>query len=105
MTRSARVSPMLASSNNGSMAPRSAASLTPLLLTAKYSCCAGLEWAFAQANRPRVQAARLASRMFLRFMAREIGRAHVRTPVTNAHLVCRLLLEKKKIKRQEDHTL
>src|SRR3546814_10061451 len=24
-----------------------------------------------------------------------IGRAHVRTPVTNAHLVCRLLLEKK----------
>src|SRR3546814_8303644 len=29
----------------------------------------------------------------------EIGRAHVRTPVTNAHLVCRLLLEKKK----QDH--
>src|SRR3546814_3860968 len=27
---------------------------------------------------------------------REIGRAHVRTPVTNAHLACRLLLEKKK---------
>src|SRR3546814_5508033 len=25
----------------------------------------------------------------------EIGRAHVSTPVTNAHLVCRLLLEKK----------
>src|SRR3546814_4406931 len=25
----------------------------------------------------------------------EIGRAHVRTPVTNAHHVCRLLLEKK----------
>src|SRR3546814_1299802 len=25
----------------------------------------------------------------------EIGRAHVRTPVTNAHLVCRLPLEKK----------
>src|SRR3546814_10856843 len=25
--------------------------------------------------------------------AQEIGRAHVRTPVTNAHLVCRLLLE------------
>src|SRR3546814_4543049 len=99
MTRSARVSPMLASSNNGSMAPRSAASLTPLLLTAKYSCCAGLEWAFAQANRPRVQAARLANRMFLRFMSRylqhrrlkgEIGRDHVRNPVTKAHLVCPL---------------
>src|SRR3546814_3377126 len=28
----------------------------------------------------------------------EIGRAHVRTPVTNAHLVCRLLLEKKNTK-------
>src|SRR3546814_2722919 len=26
----------------------------------------------------------------------EIGRAHVCTPVTNAHIVCRLLLEKKK---------
>src|SRR3546814_2279899 len=26
----------------------------------------------------------------------EIGRAHVLTPVTNAHLVCRLLLEKTK---------
>src|SRR3546814_4553913 len=26
----------------------------------------------------------------------EIGRAHVSTPVTNAHLVCRLVLEKKK---------
>src|SRR3546814_8446794 len=30
------------------------------------------------------------------FAAREIGRAHVCTPVTNAHLVYRLLLEKKK---------
>ena len=28
----------------------------------------------------------------------EIGRAHVWTPVTSAHLVCRLLLEKKKKK-------
>src|SRR3546814_8052728 len=26
----------------------------------------------------------------------QIGRAHVCTPVTNAHIVCRLLLEKKK---------
>src|SRR3546814_5962486 len=26
----------------------------------------------------------------------QIGRAHICTPVTNAHLVCRLLLEKKK---------
>src|SRR3546814_9652025 len=29
--------------------------------------------------------------------AAKIGRAHVCTPVTNAHIVCRLLLEKKKI--------
>src|SRR3546814_1660934 len=34
---------------------------------------------------------------------RKIGRAHVCTPVTNAHLVCRLLLEKKKCKA-EKHT-
>src|SRR3546814_9304820 len=32
----------------------------------------------------------------VRGAAREIGRAHVCTPVTNAHLVCRLLLGKKK---------
>src|SRR3546814_2476887 len=30
--------------------------------------------------------------------AQQIGRAHVRTPVTNAHLECRILLEKKKSK-------
>src|SRR3546814_10798505 len=29
------------------------------------------------------------------YQVNEIGRAHVGTPVTNAHLVCRLLLEKK----------
>src|SRR3546814_6808656 len=29
-------------------------------------------------------------------LAAEIGRAHVCTPVTNAHLVCRRLFEKKK---------
>src|SRR3546814_2487286 len=36
----------------------------------------------------------------------EIGRAHVCTPVTNAHLACRLLLEKKKIVKheQQPHT-
>src|SRR3546814_7276238 len=33
----------------------------------------------------------------------EIGRAHVCTPVTNAHLVCRLLLEKKKIIQQKNY--
>src|SRR3546814_5834442 len=33
----------------------------------------------------------------------QIGRAHVRTPVTNAHLVCRLLLEKKKLTHTNIH--
>src|SRR3546814_8918154 len=32
----------------------------------------------------------------------EIGRAHVWTPVTNAHLVCRLLLEKKQTTKQNN---
>src|SRR3546814_8268110 len=31
-------------------------------------------------------------------LAEKIGRAHVCTPVTNAHLVCHILLEKKKNK-------
>src|SRR3546814_4584900 len=34
----------------------------------------------------------------------EIGRAHVLTPVTNAHLVCRRLLEKKKKKKNNQKT-
>src|SRR3546814_6314317 len=34
----------------------------------------------------------------------EIGRAHVCTPVTNAHLVCRLMLEKKKLKQASERT-
>src|SRR3546814_6185850 len=34
----------------------------------------------------------------------EIGRAHVCTPVTNAHLVCRLLLGKKKDHSQQSRT-
>src|SRR3546814_3611065 len=33
----------------------------------------------------------------------EIGRAHVCTPVTNAHLVCRLLLDKQKQKVPTPH--
>src|SRR3546814_3477980 len=33
----------------------------------------------------------------------KIGRAHVCTPVTNAHLVCRLLLDKKKNTTHNNH--
>src|SRR3546814_3147635 len=36
-----------------------------------------------------------------RALLAQIGRAHVWTPVTNAHLVCRLLLEKKKNKTKK----
>src|SRR3546814_5857429 len=46
---------------------------------------------------PRQRPARV--RVELAFLfGQQIGRAHVLTPVTNAHLVCRLLLEKKKTK-------
>src|SRR3546814_4999660 len=34
----------------------------------------------------------------------QIGRAHVRTPVTNAQLVCRLLLEQKHRKKTNEDT-
>src|SRR3546814_4417832 len=44
---------------------------------------------------PRNPAGKVLRRAIRERMA-EIGRAHVRTPVTNAHLVCRLLLEKNK---------
>src|SRR3546814_7403454 len=40
-----------------------------------------------------------------RLIGPEIGRAHVLTPVTNAHLVCRLLLEKKKTTEHQKYTL
>src|SRR3546814_2358053 len=38
-------------------------------------------------------------------IATEIGRAHVCTPVTNAHLVCRLLLEKNNTTTQATNKL
>src|SRR3546814_3759754 len=37
----------------------------------------------------------LIPQMLATFLASEIGRAHVCTQVTNAHLVCRILLQKK----------
>src|SRR3546814_7325866 len=50
--------------------------------------------------RSAVSTARMYNRrqlsMMLRQWGSQIGRAHVLTPVTNAHPVCRLLLEKKK---------
>src|SRR3546814_8656000 len=38
-------------------------------------------------------------------VAEQIGRAHVSTPVTNAQLVCRLLIEKKKTQHKKDAKL
>src|SRR3546814_10355465 len=46
--------------------------------------------------RAGVLASATAARARLPAASLQIGRAHVWTPVTNAHLVCRLLLEKKK---------
>src|SRR3546814_5391070 len=52
---------------------------------------------------PRAQSQRFLQRLYFgprmtqqQGLARQIGRAHVRTPDTNANLVCRLLFEKKK---------
>src|SRR3546814_7557601 len=47
-------------------------------------------------NRRRLLADAKAKALELAKNYEEIGRAHVSTPVTNAHLVCRLMLEKKK---------
>src|SRR3546814_9871443 len=38
------------------------------------------------------------------FAGERIGRAHVGTPVTNAHIVCRLLLDKKHKTNEHTHT-
>src|SRR3546814_9236519 len=38
---------------------------------------------------------KISGALLILWLAPEIGRAHVCTPVTNAHLVCSLLLEKK----------
>src|SRR3546814_1590903 len=50
-------------------------------------------------NRPQPATIAVSHPRFIPFLSAlwlQIGRAHVCTPVTNAHLVCRLLLEKKK---------
>src|SRR3546814_6838764 len=62
-------------------------------------------------NRPSATAAAITSDRAMLWRKRvrqsafavEIGRAHVWTPVTNAHLVCRLLLENKKPQQLKTH--
>src|SRR3546814_2055197 len=50
---------------------------------------------FSKADKDSNQARRVCQRADLPAASRKIGRDHVLTPVTNAQLVCRLLLEKK----------
>src|SRR3546814_1285643 len=52
---------------------------------------AGLFWIYSDEGQRIRHPIAVATRSWL---PRQIGRAHVCTPVTNAHLVCRLLLEK-----------
>src|SRR3546814_10351940 len=52
---------------------------------------------------PPAEAVAAAALDALRDSFGQIGRAHVSTPVTNAHLVCRLLLEKKKQNNKYNH--
>src|SRR3546814_2689188 len=63
-----------------------------------------------RAQRPGAPPHRAGRRSVRRFAGRalarwQIGRAHVCTPVTNAHLVCRLLLETKKVRQELKNTL
>src|SRR3546814_8140520 len=57
-------------------------------------------------NLHRLLGIRLVDRLHRRAVGRgeQIGRAHVGTPVTTAHPVCRLLLEKKILKDDAHHT-
>src|SRR3546814_3353973 len=79
-------------------------SSSPSLLTRRHLLQGGLALgadslapqlpAFAQTAEPRLLTAGPGEAQLLP-SGQQIGRAHVCTPVTNAHLVCRLLLEKK----------
>src|SRR3546814_6864486 len=53
---------------------------------------------FAKINGLHREKAQMAGFVFRQEFLLKIGRAHFRTPVTNAHLVCSLMLEKKKPK-------
>src|SRR3546814_3599087 len=62
----------------------------PSGISPEHLFAAGFETSFLAA----IYMAAAACRKTLAADSNEIGRAHVRTPVTNAHLVSRLLLEK-----------
>src|SRR3546814_9319873 len=58
------------------------------------------QWrAATHANRTADEYAVWLSQLLAMAGLQQIGRAHVWTPVTHAHIVCRLLLEKKKYRK------
>src|SRR3546814_10846886 len=68
---------------------------------------AGLDAGILQFNVESLSELKLLSQVAVARGTTEIGRAHVCTPVTNAHLLCRHLLEKKKthtISKSTQHT-
>src|SRR3546814_8484146 len=74
----------------------------PALILISTDWCAYCRMQRAQLEKSRTLQAALPDMYFSEFDAEtehdvvfKIGRAHVCTPVTNAHLVCRLILEKK----------
>src|SRR3546814_3071578 len=68
---------------------RSGSEISRRLAPGKYRARDRLNVAIASSSSPSATFRRVAQWLLLRLL--EIGRAHVCTPVTNAHLVCRLL--------------
>src|SRR3546814_10920643 len=75
----------------------------PSLLTAQPPIRAMTSLPSATASDSRLRSSTAAPSLKTVPLAHEIGRAHVCTPVTNAQLVCRLLLAKKKHIKQIYH--
>src|SRR3546814_3715074 len=72
----------------------------------RLGCCRAGGHAAARPRRHRSSGGRRAAPSARRLSCLlAIGRAHVRTPVTNAHLVCRLLLAKKNNNIQCPHIM
>src|SRR3546814_7265229 len=65
---------------------------------------ASVSWSYPEAELIALRAAEAERERIAPVAAGQIGRAHVCTPVTNAHLVCRLLLETKN-KYKKDHRM
>src|SRR3546814_7808877 len=77
---------------------RSACAVSPASAQWQETSVARAHGGHRRAHRKRSAVSSVARRSGRRLHEGEIGRAHVRTTVTNAHLGCRLLLTKKKSK-------